>query len=326
MASTDPVVAVVGSYNVGLTMQVPAFPAPGETVVGREFAEGPGGKGSNQAVAAARLGAESRFVGRVGADRYGDDAVALWDAEGVDADAVTRDEATHTGVGFVIVDEDGENEITVAPGANDRLSAADVRERAAAIETADALLVQLEIGDEPVRAAVEAAAAAGTTVVCNPAPARELPADVLARVDYLTPNEHEARTLAGAGGDGGAGTDSGDEGDGEGRGAITDEAVARELLDLGAGTVVLTLGGAGALLVSGDGVERVRAPPVDAVDTTGAGDAFNGALAVALAEGLEDRAAVRFGCAAGALAVTAPEVVPGLPGRAAVDDLVADSW
>jgi len=317
MASTDPVVAVVGSYNVGLTMQVPAFPAPGETVVGREFAEGPGGKGSNQAIAAARLGAESRFVGRVGTDRYGDDAVALWDDEGVDADAVGRDDAAHTGVGFVVVDGDGENEITVAPGANDRLSAAEVRDSAAAIETADCLLVQLEIGDEPVQAAVETAAAAGTTVVCNPAPARELPPGVLERVDYLTPNEHEARTLAGVA-DGDDVTDS--------DGAITDEAVADELLGLGVGSVVLTRGSAGALLVSDDGVERVATPSVDAVDTTGAGDAFNGALAVALAEGLGDRAAVRFGCAGGALAVTASEVVPGLPGRGAVDDLVAKSW
>ncbi|QPV63642.1 ribokinase [Halosimplex litoreum] len=318
MASTDPVVAVVGSYNVGLTMQVPAFPGPGETVVGHEFAEGPGGKGSNQAIAAARLDAESRFVGRVGADRYGDDAVALWEAEGVDAHAVGKDDSTHTGVGFVIIDEDGENEITVAPGANDRLSAADVRAEASAIETADCLLVQLEIGDDPVRAAVETAAEAGTTVVCNPAPARELPADVLERVDYLTPNEHEARTLAGVDGRGGDASESGDE--------VTGEAVARELLDLGVGTVVLTRGGAGALLVSDDGVERVDTPSVDVVDTTGAGDAFNGALAVALAEGLDDRAAVRFGCAGGALAVTASEVIPGLPERGAVDDLVAESW
>jgi ribokinase len=318
MASTDPVVAVVGSYNVGLTMQVPAFPAPGETVVGRAFAEGPGGKGSNQAIAAARLGAESRFVGRIGADRYGDDAVALWEAEGVDAKAMSRDDSAHTGVGFVIVDADGENEITVAPGANDRLSATDVREETAAIETADCLLVQLEIGEEPVRAAVETAAEAGTTVVCNPAPARALPADVLARVDYLTPNEHEARTLAGVDGGGGDGADGATE--------SGDEAVARDLLDLGVGAVVLTRGGAGALLVADDGVERVGTPSVDVVDTTGAGDAFNGALAVALAEGLDDRAAVRFGCAGGALAVTASEVIPGLPERDAVDDLLAESW
>lgn len=309
MGSTEsgPSIAVVGSYNVGLTMQVPAFPAPGETVVGGGFAEGPGGKGSNQAIAAARLGADVRFVGRIGEDRYGDDAAALWEREGVDASGVIRDPATHTGVGFVLVDDSGENEITVAPGANEALSAEDVRERADAVRSADALLVQLEIGDEPVRAAVELAAEAGTTVICNPAPARDLPATIVERVDYLTPNEHEAQTLAGVD-DGG------------------DRAVADALLGLGVGTVVLTRGEAGALVADVDGYEAVSAPAVDAVDTTGAGDSFNGALAVALAAGRPDREAARFACAAGALAVTEAEVVPGLPGREAVDRLLAESW
>ncbi len=308
MASTDPAVAVVGSYNVGLTMQVDDFPAPGETVIGGNFAEGPGGKGSNQAIAAARLGADSRFVGRVGDDRYGEDALALWEREGVAVADVDRDPEAHTGVGFVVVDDDGENEITVAPGANDRLSGSDVREAGDAVASAGALLVQLEIADGAVEAAVETATDAGSTVVCNPAPARELPGSILEGGDYLTPNEHEARTLAGV--------------DGE----ASDEAVARELLDLGVETVVLTRGSAGALLVSADGVEEVAAPRVDAVDTTGAGDAFNGALAVALAEGRDDRAAVRFACAAGALAVTESEVVPGLPERDAVAALVDATW
>ncbi|WP_226023676.1 ribokinase [Halomicrobium salinisoli] len=308
MGTTDPAVAVVGSYNVGLTMAVDEFPGPGETVIGRDFAEGPGGKGSNQAIAAARLGADARFVGSVGDDRYGDDALSLWEREGVAVADVGRDDGAHTGVGFVVVDDDGENEITVAPGANDRLSAADVREAAAAIDDARSLLVQLEIGDGPVRAAVETGAAAGANVVCNPAPARELDPAVLEHVDYLTPNEHEARTLAGVDGD------------------ATDEAVARELLDLGVETVVMTRGAAGALLVDGDGVEQVEPPSVDVVDTTGAGDAFNGALAVALAEGRDDVAALRFACAAGALAVTESEVVPGLPGRSAVEDLVQETW
>ncbi|MCU4744003.1 ribokinase [Natronoglomus mannanivorans] len=317
MGSTrdEPTVAVVGSYNVGLTMQVPEFPGPGETVIGEGFGEGPGGKGSNQAIAAARLEADSRFVGRLGDDRYGDDAVDLLEREGIDTSGVGRSADAHTGVGFVIVDDDGENEITVAPGANDALSGDDVRARAAAIRSADVLLVQLEIGDEPVRAAVEIAAEAGTTVVCNPAPARELPGSILERVDYLTPNEHEARTLAGLEG-----------GDGKEEEVTDDETVARALLELGSETVVLTRGGAGALLVTADGVERVPTPEVDVVDTTGAGDSFNGALAVALAEGFEDHEAVRFACAAGALAVTEAEVVPGLPERRAVDRLVDETW
>ncbi|WP_225336142.1 ribokinase [Halomicrobium urmianum] len=308
MANTDPAVAVVGSYNVGLTMTVDEFPGPGETVIGRDFAEGPGGKGSNQAIAAARLGADARFVGRVGDDRYGDDALSLWEQEGVAVTDVDRDDRAHTGVGFVVVDDDGENEITVAPGANDRLSAADVREATAAIDDARSLLVQLEIGDDPVRAAVETGDAAGAYVVCNPAPARELDPAVLEHVDYLTPNEHEARTLAGV------------------EGEATDEEVARELLDLGVETVVMTRGSAGALLVDDGGGERVETPSVDVVDTTGAGDAFNGALAVALAEGRDDVAALRFACAAGALAVTESEVVPGLPARSAVEDLVQKTW
>lgn len=308
MGSTDTAVAVVGSYNVGLTMRVPAFPGPGETVIGNEFAEGPGGKGSNQAIAAARFGAESRFVGRIGEDRYGDDALALWDREGVDADGVTRDPAVHTGVGFVVVDDDRENEITVAPGANDRLSAADVRAAEETIRSAESLLVQLEIGDEAVAAAVEIADRAGLNVVCNPAPARELPVSMLEHVDYLTPNRHEARTLV------------------EGGEGLGDEELARELLDLGVGTVVLTRGAEGALLVTTEGTERMATPDVEVVDTTGAGDAFNGVFAVALAEGRSDRRALRTACAAGGLAVTESEVVPGLPDRAAVEELLDAAW
>ena len=232
MTNINPTVVVVGSYNVGLTMQVPSFPAPGETVVGSNFAEGPGGKGSNQAIAAARLDAESRFVGRTGDDRYAKEAFSLWHHEKISVDNVKRDENHHTGVGFVIVNEQGENEITVAPGANAELSRDDVHRPAKAIESADSLLVQLEIKDEPVEAAVDIAAIAGLDVVCNPAPARKVPDSILKHVDYLTPNEHEARTLAGS-----------DDN-------ATDEEVAQKLLDLGVETVVLTRGADGAFLLS----------------------------------------------------------------------------
>lgn len=305
----EPAVAVVGSYNVGMTMQVPDFPGPGETIIGHGFGEGPGGKGSNQAIAAARLGAASQFIGQLGDDQYGDDAVELWKHEGVDTSGVSRNNDSHTGVGFVIVDDNGENEITVAPGANDELSKEDVHIEADTIQSADVLLIQLEIGDEPVQAAVELAAEAGTTIICNPAPARELSASILEHVDYLTPNEHEARTLAG-----------------NGFNEKDDETVAQELLKLGADTVALTRGGAGALLVTADGIRSVQTPNIDVVDTTGAGDSFNGALAVALAEGQDDHDAIRFACAAGALAVTKSEVIPGLPNRKAVDRLVEETW
>jgi ribokinase len=308
MASTDPSprVAVVGSYNVGLTMVVPRFPTPGETVLGDSFAEGPGGKGSNQAIGVARLGGEATFVGQVGDDSYADDAFALWEREGVDVTHVTRNPETHTGVGFVIVSEDGENEITVAPGANDALDAAAIDAASSEIAGVDALLCQLEVGDEPIEAAVRTAAAAGVDVVLNPAPARELPAAVLERVDYLTPNQNEARLMLGLDPD--ADRD--------------DESVAADLRALGVDTVVMTRGAAGALVVTDDGIEAVDSFDVDVVDTTGAGDSFNAALAVALSEGLPIGRATRFACAAGALATTAAEVIPGLPDREAVAALV----
>ncbi len=305
------VVTVVGSYNVGLTMTVPQFPVPGETVVGEEFAEGPGGKGSNQAVGAARLGAESRLIARVGEDRFGEDALALYDREGVDAGAVLQDEAAATGAGFVIVREDGENEITVAPGANDRLDGEDVLAAADRIiggddlVPADVLLVGLEVPDEPVVAAVELATGAGVPVVCNPAPARELPEALLGGTTALTPNRSEANVLVGEEPD--ADTDP--------------ETVADELRSMGPDAVVITLGAEGALVAESGAVTRVEAPDVEAVDTTGAGDAFNAAFAVALAADSDIVEAARIGCRAGALATTAPEVIPALPERGDVEGL-----
>ncbi len=300
--SPDASVAVVGSYNHGLTMTVPSLPVPGETVLGGDFAEGVGGKGSNQAVAAARLGADAALVGRLGDDRFAADAEALWDREGVDASAVERVDGTHTGVGFVIVDESGENAIAVAPGANEAFGAPAVREAADTVAGADVLLTQLEIGDEAVVAALETASEAGVEAVLNPAPARELPAAALAAVDVLTPNRTEARILAGHDPDA----------------AVDDRPLAADLLARGPDAVVLTRGADGALVVTDDGATAVPAIEPDVVDTTGAGDAFNAGFAVARAEGLGLVAAVRFGVVAGGLACTAYEVVPALPTREAV--------
>jgi len=321
MTTEKATVAVVGSYNHGLTMSVPDIPVPGETVLGSDFEEGVGGKGSNQAVAAARLGADATFVGRVGDDRFADDAVALWDEEGVDA-AVERVPGEHTGVGFVVVEDEGENAIAVAPGANARLDGEAVRAERQAIADADVLLTQLEIEDEPVAAAASvaasvdagdaatsAAAATPTEVVLNPAPARELPAEILSRVDVLTPNRTEANILLGHPPD-----------------ADRDPAaLARELLELGPSAVVLTLGGDGALVVTGEQETSVPPADVDVVDTTGAGDAFNAGLAVARGEGASLVEAAEFGCRAGGLACTAYEVVPALPEREAVDGLAGES-
>jgi len=299
-------VAVVGSYNAGYVAGVPHFPVAGETVTAGGYEEVVGGKGSNQAVAAARLGADVSFVGRVGEDRHAETAFDLWDREGIDATAVSRCEEP-TGVGIVLVDETGENEIVVVPGANHELGREGVERAADAIGACEVLLVQLEIDDEAVAAAVGVGADRGLDVVLDPAPARELPPEVLERADYLTPNETEARILAGHPPDS----------------DVDDATVSERLRSLGVGTVVLTLGADGALVDDGERT-RVPAPDVDPVDTTGAGDAFNGAFAVALAAGETPVAAARFGCGAGAASVTGFDVVPSLPSRATVESLLED--
>jgi len=298
-------ISVIGSYNVGLTMVVPRLPVGGETVIGRDFTEGPGGKGSNQAIAAARLNAETSFIGSVGIDRYSDDAIALWESEGVDVTHVGRVDNAHTGVGFVIVDEDGENEITVAPGANERLDSDSIRDASSAIEGSDCLLMQLEVPDDPLVTASEVASDTDVPVILNPAPAHELPASLLENVAYLTPNETEALILTGRNPDAN----------------IDREELAHDLLELGVNTVVMTRGASGALIATGEELTMVSAPEVEVTDTTGAGDAFNGAFAVALGEGYAVEEAVRFACQAGALAVTEMEVIPGLPHRTTLEAL-----
>ena len=298
-----PDVAVVGSYNHDLSMSVPSLPAPGETVLGSDFAEGVGGKGSNQAVGAARLGAATSFVGCIGDDRFGDRAAELWAAENVSAEHVRRTGETHTGVALIVVDDGGENVISVAPGANSHLAADDVRAAETTIGSADVLLCQLETETEPVIEATRIAADAGTEVILNPAPARELPESLLANVDVLAPNRGEACVLAGH--------------------DPSADVPASELLDslsgLGVETTVLTLGADGAIVDDGGTREHVNTIDVEVVDTTGAGDAFNAGVAVARAEGTSTVEAARFGCVCGGLSCTASGVVPALPTRSAVE-------
>ena len=291
-------VAVVGSYNVGLTIRVERIPAVGETLLGRGYSEGPGGKGSNQAVAAARLGARVRFVGSVGTDRYGDEALRLWKKEGVAFDSVKRVGA-HTGLAFVIVGPSGSNAIVVDPGANSELTPRDVEGARRAVRGCGVLITQLEIPAETAAAAARLAKAEGATVIMNPAPAAKGPALDLSSVDILTPNETEFEAIAGT-----AELDGG----------------ARSLLAKGPRAVVVTLGEKGARVVTKDDCVTVPAPRVKALDTTGAGDAFNGALAVALSEGEPLTSAVRFANYAGALAVTKLEVLPALPTRGELDE------
>ncbi len=295
-------IAVVGSYNVGLTIRADRIPLKGETVLGGGYSEGPGGKGSNQAIAAGRLGGKVRFIGCVGRDKFGDDAMSLWRREGVATDLVKRVD-THTGLAFISVDPSGSNAITVDAGANSELSPEDVGAANAAISGCGILLTQLEIPHLTACAGARLGRAAGATVIMNPAPARNGAELDLSCVDILTPNETEFAVLAGT-----VDLDSG----------------ARALLGRGPKAVIVTLGELGARVVTRDDSFSVPAPKVDAVDTTGAGDAFNGALAVALSEGEPLHAAVRFANYAGALTVTRKEVVPALPTRRELDEFRRD--
>lgn len=294
-------IVVIGSVNSDLVVRGPRIPLPGETVTGGTFLRADGGKGANQAVAAARAGADVTFVARVGEDELGRMAVAGLANEGIDVRLVGQDPDLSTGVALIMVDEAGENAISVAPGANARLSVDDVEAARAAIESADALLTQLETPLPAVERAVAIASAAGVTVILNPAPARPLPDSLMALIDVLTPNEGEAMYLSG-----------------ESRPATA----ASKLRDLGVTTVVVTLGARGALIATEDRESLVPGFPVVAVDTTSAGDAFSGYLAVSIAEGLDLAGAVRRACAAGALATTVHGARPSLPVREKVDALL----
>jgi ribokinase len=269
-------VAIVGSYGVGLTVELDRVPDAGETVVGRTFRRDHGGKGSNQAVGCARLGAEVDFLTAIGDDAFGHDAVALWQEEGVRAEAVVLPAATMSAP--IFVEPSGQNRIVIVPGALALLAREHVDAVAERIAAADVCVVQLEIPVDTALYALEVARHAGVRTILNPAPAPRQP--IAPEVDYLTPNETEADAVRGA-----------------------------------RGTVVLTLGEQGARL----GDELVPAFRAAVVDTTGAGDAFTAAFAVALAEGRSDLDAVRWGCAAGAHMVEHPGVVPGLPTRAQLE-------
>lgn len=318
---------VLGGLNVDLVVHVPRLPGPGETVAGRDLLQFPGGKGANQAVAAARAGADVAMIGCAGNDAFGESLLAGLTREGIDTRHVRRDPAP-SGVALIFVDPAAQNTIAVAPGANMRVGVTDVEAAAEAIAAAEVLLLPLETPPETVARAVALAARAGTRVVLNPAPAAPLPADLLAAVDYLVPNERELITLVA--GDGPPGRDAPATGAGElalgttgvlGLGAA--EAAGRRLLARGARRVIVTLAERGSLLLGPGVAHHCPAFAVEAVDTTAAGDAYCGAFAAAISESQEERAAMRFASAAAALAVTQAGAQPSLPARAAIERLLA---
>jgi len=302
-----PKVVVVGSYNTDLLVRTPRIPVRGETILGSDYRTGPGGKGANQAVAAARLEAEVAMVVKLGTDDLGDRAERNLRDEGVATAYVRRTGDTHTGVAFIIVDAEGENVIVVAAGANETLSTADVDAAREVIAGADVMLVQLEVPVATVSHALRLAHEAGVVTVLNPAPGQTLDAELLGSVDVLTPNETELQLITGQ----------------SVTGLAEAETAARGLLDVGVGTAVVTLGANGALIVSRDGARHVPGRRVAVVDTTGAGDAFNGALAVGLAEGRAMGDAVAFANAAAALQVTKVGTAPAMPYRVDVEALLA---
>lgn len=299
-------VAVVGSFVVGLTLRADRFPTTGETVLARDFDLGPGGKGSNQAVQVARLGTDVEFIGVIGADDFARIATDLYRTEGVGTTHLVQTSERNTGVGFIILDGSGDNRILLDPGTNDAFTPAHVDDAAPAFDRSSVVIAQLEIPADTARSGLAAGKAAGCTTILNPAPARPVPQDTFEVVDILTPNQTEARVILGLAPD-----DPHDDLD-----------LCDQLRGLGVGTVVLTRGECGAVVVDAAGVTKIEPFRVDVTDTTGAGDAFNGALAAALAAGMDLHSAARRAAAAGALACTKLGVIPALPTAAAVDKLM----
>lgn len=303
-----PHIVIVGSLNMDLVVQVPTIPAPGETVLGNNFATIPGGKGANQAVAAARLGAKVSLIGRVGSDAFGEQLLANARKEGIDVTHVGCDPAAASGVAMIAVDAQGQNSIAVASGANYCLTADHVRKAWAALDKVNLLVMPLETPLETIETAVSLANQAGVKVILNPAPAQKLPHPILAGVDVLVPNEPETTQLTGIEIDSPEST----------------RKAAQALLALGVGHVVLTLGSRGALVLAGgtNQFTQVEPYPVKVIDTTAAGDAYVAGLAVALSEGKELVEAAQFANAVGALAVTKQGAQPGMPTREDVEILL----
>jgi len=299
-------IVVVGSSNTDMIIQLDRIPRPGETLLGGEFTSAAGGKGANQAVGAARAGGDVTFIARVGKDIFGDQAVAGFRKDGINVNHVFRDAAAPSGVALIFVAKDGENSIAVAGGANGKLSPADVKRAAKVIRFAAVLVAQLETPLATVQAAADIAAKAGVRFILNPAPARLLPDKLLKLVSILTPNETEAELLTGI--------------------KVTNEAAAAKaaakLRSRGVQTVILTLGSRGAFIADDSGNQLVAGFKVKAVDTTAAGDIFNGALAVALAEGKALPAAVLFANAAAAISVTRLGAQPSVPSRKEIESFL----
>lgn len=281
-------IVVIGSSNTDMVVKASHLPVPGETIIGGNFFMNAGGKGANQAVAAAKLGGNICFIAKVGDDIFGKQATESFKREGIDTSAVMVDANLPSGVALITVDDKAENCIVVAPGANAALSVSDLTKFKSTIESATIVLMQLETPVETIAYATNVAAAKEIKVVLNPAPACALPDDLLKNISIITPNEKEAEMLTGI--------------------PVTDIASAEKaaiaLKEKGIETIVITMGAKGALIFDDNKFEVVKTPVVKAIDTTAAGDVFNGALVVALSEGKKKNEAVSFACRAASISVT----------------------
>ena len=295
----SPRILVVGSSNTDMVVRVAHIPRPGETILGRDFLITAGGKGANQAVAAAEAGGHVTFVARIGRDANGDHALAGFVRRGIEPKYIQRDRKEPSGVALIFVAGDGENSIAVAPGANARLSIADIRKAAPAFRATKILVTQLESPLPTVRSAIDLAASLQIPVILNPAPARPLPHSLLKNVSVLTPNETEAEMLTGI----------------KVRSLASAGKAADVLLKRGVGAVIITLGARGAFLATPDEKRLIPTFKTKVVDTTAAGDTFNGALAVALGEGQPLADAVLFANAAAAISVSRLGAQTSTPSR-----------
>ena len=296
-------ILVVGSTNNDMVIKAAHLPRPGETILGGTFFMNPGGKGANQAVAIARLGAPVTFICKTGTDIFGHQSQQLFEAEGINTSYVFSDPQNPSGVALISVDDKAENCIVVASGANANLTPEDLKKAEEAIDQCDIVLLQLEIPMETVEYVAKIASEKGKKVILNPAPAQPLSAELLSHLYLITPNETEAEMISGV--------------------KITDEVSANEaaqvLSEKGVQNVIITLGSKGALVYSNGESEVVPAYKVNAIDTTAAGDVFNGALTVALSEGRDLKEASRFGCKASAISVTRSGAQSSAPYRNEVD-------
>ncbi len=313
-------ILVIGSLNADLVVRAPRFPAPGETISGNDLQIFPGGKGANQAVAAARLGADVAMIGRVGNDPFGSNLIDNLKQNRVDTSRVLRDESASTGTAIIVVDSNGQNSIVLSPGANGKVSSSDVEPASfrdpstSSGQRFSLLLLQLEIPTETVLHSARLARQNGLRVLLNPAPARQLPDELVALSDFILPNETELSLLAGR-----TPAPSANQ-------TISDlasvETAARSLVTREAQTVIVTLGADGALIVNQNGAKHIPSFKVNVVDTTAAGDAFIGGFAAALLNNKPLEDAIQYACACGALAVTQFGAQPSLPTKEEVEQFV----